>query len=217
MFFAKSSTADYEKLVSLDVLGLESKEESEPVHQEFRDQLERSEEGWYQTGLIWKSDLPDLPNNEKGSKASNESESEVKPTKAVLKAAVETKDELDEILERFQFRKSMRITAWMKRFVKSCQNAKKNRQMGPLDTEEVQQATEFWIRREQAKCENTDKFKEEKQQLGPQKNGLVIYVCHGRLEGDYPIYLPSETLFIVDSSTNLASSVHLVYCLQCGI
>ncbi len=52
MFFAKSSTADYEKLVSLNVLGLDSKEESEPVHHKFRDQLERSEEGWHQTGLI---------------------------------------------------------------------------------------------------------------------------------------------------------------------
>ncbi len=75
----------------------------------------------------------------------------LKPTRVVLKAAVETKDELDKILERFQFTKSMRITAWMKRFVKNCQNSRKNRQMGPLNTEEVRQATKFLIRRDNQK------------------------------------------------------------------
>ena len=69
MFFAKSSSADLERLCSLDVLGLKGEEYSEPVHTEFRDQLERNEEGWYQTGVIWKPNIPDLPDNEKGSKA----------------------------------------------------------------------------------------------------------------------------------------------------
>ena len=69
MFFAKSSSADLERLCSLDILGLKGEEYTEPVHTEFRDQLERSGEGWYQTGLIWKPNIPDLPDNEKGSRA----------------------------------------------------------------------------------------------------------------------------------------------------
>ena len=69
MFFAKSSSADLEGLCSLDILGLNGEEYSELVHTEFRDQLDRSEEGWYQPGLIWKSSVPDLPDNKKGSKA----------------------------------------------------------------------------------------------------------------------------------------------------
>ena len=68
--FARSSRSeDYERLCSLDVLGLESRSEQNLVHQEFKDQLERSPEGWYQTGLIWKAVIPDLPSNESGSKA----------------------------------------------------------------------------------------------------------------------------------------------------
>ena len=43
-------------------LGLKSNDSCEPVHSEFSDQLERSEEGWYQTGIIWKSDLQDFMN-----------------------------------------------------------------------------------------------------------------------------------------------------------
>ena len=43
--FARSSSEDYERLCSLDVLGLESRSEQNPVHQEFKDQQERSPEG----------------------------------------------------------------------------------------------------------------------------------------------------------------------------
>ena len=39
------------------------------IRTEFKDQLERSPEGWYQTGLILKAGIPDLPSNESGSKA----------------------------------------------------------------------------------------------------------------------------------------------------
>ena len=69
LFARSSSSEDYERLCSLDVLGLESRSEQNPVHQEFKDQLERSPEGWYQTGLIWKAGISDLPSNESGSKA----------------------------------------------------------------------------------------------------------------------------------------------------
>ena len=67
--FARSSSSEgYERLCSLDILGLESRAERNPVHQEFKDQLDRSREGWYQTGLIWKAGIRDLPSNESGSK-----------------------------------------------------------------------------------------------------------------------------------------------------
>ena len=69
LFARSSSSEDYERLCSLDVLGLESRSEQNLVHQEFKDQLKRSPEGWYQTGLIWKAGIPDLPSNESGSKA----------------------------------------------------------------------------------------------------------------------------------------------------
>ena len=37
------------------------------VHAEFKEQLERSPEGWYETGLPWKSNHPELLNNKQGS------------------------------------------------------------------------------------------------------------------------------------------------------
>ena len=46
--------------------------DSPPYHQqavysEFKEQLVRSKQGWYQTGLPWKGDRSTLPNNENGS------------------------------------------------------------------------------------------------------------------------------------------------------
>jgi hypothetical protein len=44
----------------MDVLGLADNPEHDQheVYAEFREQLTRSEEGWYETGLPWKSNYP---------------------------------------------------------------------------------------------------------------------------------------------------------------
>jgi hypothetical protein len=70
VYFTKSSAAYYEQLCSLDVLGLQDQpnESQQSVYQDFKQQLRRSEEGWYETGLLWKPrhDEP-LPTNESNS------------------------------------------------------------------------------------------------------------------------------------------------------
>ena len=70
-FFAKSSIVDYEKLCSLDVLGLKDSDDGNQssTFEEFKDQLERKPEGFYETGLLWKSGKTELPNNRIGSLA----------------------------------------------------------------------------------------------------------------------------------------------------
>ena len=50
-------------------LGIEDFPENDQasVHAEFKEQLRRANEGWYQTGLPWRGNHPDLPNNKQGS------------------------------------------------------------------------------------------------------------------------------------------------------
>ncbi|PFX12136.1 hypothetical protein AWC38_SpisGene23954 [Stylophora pistillata] len=64
-----NSNADYEKLCALDVLGLANSAtgDQSAVYDEFMEQLVRSPEGWYETGLPWKENCPPLPNNREGS------------------------------------------------------------------------------------------------------------------------------------------------------
>ena len=69
IFLTQTSVTDYDELCRLDVLGLEDSPtgDQETVYAEFREQLKRSDEGWYETGLPWKGNHPSLPSNEKGS------------------------------------------------------------------------------------------------------------------------------------------------------
>ena len=69
LLFAKSSQKDYEELCRLDVLGLSDSAEhsQQTVYSEFKEQLSRSPEGWYKTGLPWRGSHNPLPDNEQGS------------------------------------------------------------------------------------------------------------------------------------------------------
>ena len=69
MFLAQTASSDYEELYRMDVLGLEDKPNGDQsvVYEEFLEQLSRSLEGWYETGLPWKGDHPPLPSNKSGS------------------------------------------------------------------------------------------------------------------------------------------------------
>ena len=65
MLLTQTSHVDYEELCRLDVLGLEDTPEHDQrtVYAEFREQLVRHPEGWYETSLPWKGNHPPLPNN----------------------------------------------------------------------------------------------------------------------------------------------------------
>lgn len=66
---ARSSTTDYHNLCKLDVFGLEddNDEITETVSNRFKEQLNRSSRGWYETGLLWKSGKDNLQRHKTGS------------------------------------------------------------------------------------------------------------------------------------------------------
>ena len=69
MFLAQTVSNDYEELYRMDVLGLEDAPSGDQsvVYAEFREQLRRSPDGWYEARLPWKGHHPPLPSNESGS------------------------------------------------------------------------------------------------------------------------------------------------------
>ena len=64
MMLTRSTIEDYSQLCALDVLGLEDKPDGDQstVYDEFKEQLVRSKEGWYETKLPWKANHTKLPN-----------------------------------------------------------------------------------------------------------------------------------------------------------
>ena len=69
MFLTQVHRDNYEQLCRLDVLGLRDSQtdDQQDVYSEFKEQLTRSEEGWYETNLPWKANHPPLPSNQAGS------------------------------------------------------------------------------------------------------------------------------------------------------
>ena len=69
ILFSKTSVHDYENLCNLDVLGVKDEHTNRDgkIYDEFQRQLGRSDEGWYETNLIWKEKHPPLNNNKSGS------------------------------------------------------------------------------------------------------------------------------------------------------
>ncbi|XP_067039904.1 uncharacterized protein [Acropora muricata] len=65
MFLAQTASNNYEELYRMGILGLEDSPSGDQnvVYTEFLEQLTRSPEGWYETGLLWKGDHPPLPSN----------------------------------------------------------------------------------------------------------------------------------------------------------
>ena len=69
MLLTQATQHDYGDLCRIDVLGLADTAEHDQgsVYEEFKEQLVRSSEGWYETGLPWRGNHPPLPSNKEGS------------------------------------------------------------------------------------------------------------------------------------------------------
>ena len=69
LLLAQANQRDYEQLCRLDVLRIADHPEHNQtdVFTEFREQLVKSNQGWYETGLPWKGNHPTLPSNKNGS------------------------------------------------------------------------------------------------------------------------------------------------------
>ena len=50
------------------------------------------------------------------------------------------------------------------------------------------------IKREQNLYSNTKNFEISRQQLNLKMNQEGIYECHGRIERDYPVFIPNKSL-----------------------
>ena len=99
-------------------------------------------------------------------------------------------DFVDSLLEKFQLSKTVRVLAWVKRFIDNLVYGKKVN--GPLATEEMQKQMQFLIKRAQSESEILENFKYDSTRLNLQKNDEGIYVCKGRIQGEYPVYLPEK-------------------------
>ena len=141
------------------------------------------------SGPAW-LDKPDEWPEQPDIKKSEETETEKKKIKEIFAATVSTVDEIDDLLNKFSLWKFLRILGWINRFINNCRRNKVN---GPLTTEEISKQKKFIIKREQKRFQVTEKFKNDKAQLNIQLNCEGILECHGRIQGEFPIYIPNTS------------------------
>ena len=152
---------------------------------------------WLNNKACWPPDIV--------TKASDESMAEVKATREVFAVAIATTDELDILLEKFTYWKTMKICAWMMRFVHNVRSKTIGRLKGPLTTEETNKAKIFWVKRVQTRATADKHYQEDRLQLNLQPNQDGILECRGRIQGHFLVYLSDSQHF----TEKLVTQVHL--------
>ena len=132
-------------------------------------------------------------------KPSADSQSESKATRAILNVGVERVESalLGDIMRKHSLTKTLRIGAWIKRFLDNSRVNVDSRQHGPLTTNDIDQQRLWWIKQVQAEAKEDSKCENYSVQLNLQADADEILKCKGRVQGQLPIYLPDSSLFAV--------------------
>ena len=146
--------------------------------------VQRKELWW--SGPEWMASPEDWP-EDIVSQASAESQAEAKVTKEIFAGAHETIDELDLLLDKHELTKTIRIMAWMSRFIHNCRHHD-GVIRGALTTDELMSQHVIWIKRAQRSGEN----EQDRSRLNLQPDERGILQCRGRVQGEYPVYLPDS-------------------------
>ena len=128
-------------------------------------------------------------------KPSKECSYEAKLIKEVLMKTIEKpkEDALWTLIEKYSYWKAIRVTAWVNRFLLNSKHGKLL--IGPLSTTEIELAKNHWVRKVQSDAQTAIVYEQQKEKLNLKKDEDGIQRCYGRIEGDYPIYLPDSDLF----------------------
>jgi hypothetical protein len=131
---------------------------------------------------------------------SQESSAEAKMSKYVFtttNATPRVADELDELLEAHELRKVLMIGAWVRRFIENCRRKRlgDDLEQGPIKTVEIQIQLSWWIKRAQGDASDNNEIGKDEVKLNLQRNESGLLECRGRIEGEYPIYIPQNHPF----------------------
>ena len=148
----------------------------------------------WQRGPEWLQDKSKWPHNPV-TQSSPASEVEAKVIREVLNL-IQTKteqDEFDEPFEHTNLRHTLRVGAWIKRFLYNCKH--EDKKFGPLLTEEIEEVRIWWIKRVQKRDRENECYPKVSTQLNLQPNAEGVMTCHGRIQGQTPVYLLNNSKF----------------------
>ena len=142
---------------------------------------------WLPKKQKWPSDIE--------TKTTPESQAEAKVIREVLAVAQVQEDSLDTLLGKLTLWRTLRVCAWIGRFIHNSRSTRSNRNKGPLTTEEISKQRILWLKRVQESFKQDERFEEHRLQLNLQPNENGLLECRGRIQGVYPIYVPESHQF----------------------
>ena len=125
--------------------------------------------------------------------ASAESNEELKLTKQVFALATEEDNDFVKLLSKFAYWKTLRVIAWLLRFVGNTRCLPDRRVTSPLTTSEIEKAEKLLTLNGQQQIDET--FPQDQLRLNLQPNEDGVLECRGRVQGFYPIYIPGSSLW----------------------
>ena len=148
---------------------------------------------WF-TGPTWLKDQNDWP-DDIITVSTKQTESEAKITKEIFSTTVGRQDNLqNQLLSKYSLWKTLRTISWIQRFINNCRKSSKEQTRGPLTTIEIENQLQGMIKTTQQESENASYFKDHQLTLNLQKDHDDIYRCRGRIQGEFPIYIPNDSL-----------------------
>ena len=142
---------------------------------------------WLESPEHWPKDIVTTANED--------TLAETRATKTLFNMAVQERDVFDEILEKWDRWKALRICAWVARFAANCRVTANERKKHALTTEELEAQRKFWERRARSEGEREEHYAEDQLQLNLQPNRDGALECRGRIQGHYPVYLNDKTTY----------------------
>ena len=133
-----------------------------------------------------------------------ETENEAKKIQEILRVSVASNHQKYEILEKFSLRKVSRIKFWIRRIMVNRKSSYEKIKR-PLTTVEMEKEKHHLTKNAQQPCKNETLFLEHNLILNLQRITNDMYECRGRIQGDYPIYIPKDSLL----AENIMQEAHI--------
>lgn len=163
----------------------------------------------WKEGPTWLSNLSEWP-PDKTLKPTPDTRSEAKVVKEIFKAAIAKQDVFDQLVDKHPPPKLLRIGARIRRFIGNCTSQPPDRKDGQLNTQKIKQQQLWGIRRVQKAVHGDSHFQADQLQLNLQLNDNEVLECRGRIDGEYPIYLP-DTHFAKRTSLLYAEGLESIW------
>ncbi|XP_046856052.1 uncharacterized protein LOC124449145 [Xenia sp. Carnegie-2017] len=101
-------------------------------------------------------------------------------------------DVLEQLLRKCSLKRALRVSSWLFRFANNCTQGEKR--TGPLSFTEIEEAKMKFVKKAKKQGQLQPKYEQQCKELNLTRNTEGILECRGRIVGQYPIYLPTDSL-----------------------